>query len=133
MVTIKAGGRELALVFNIDSMDELEERLGVPIDLTNLRETIVDKLTDRHTLLTVIYTLARQGEFMAGCEPDFDETWLKRHIKPGRQMPLHASVVQALAEGLMMETAEGDDDEDVDVVLEEIKKKQGPSASASGA
>ena len=132
MVNVKVGGRELALAFTVDAMDELEKRLGEPIDLTTLQQAIVSKLADRRVLLAVACILAQQGEYLAGRDPDFDETWLRRHAKPGQQISLHASVVQAIAEGLSMETGETDENAEVDVVLEELKKKQARAGSATG-
>lgn len=120
---IKAGGRELALLFNVEAMDEIETLLGAAIDLTNLQEQIIDRIRDRHALVKVVYALAREGELAAGREADFDETWLKRNLKPGQQLRLYASAIEAITEGLRMETSEGSEDEEVDVVLAELKKK----------
>lgn len=120
---IRVGGRELALLFTVDAMDELEEILGVGIDLTNIHDTVIKRIQDRHDLVHVLYVLARQGEYAQGREPDFDETWLKRNIRPSRQIAIHVAVINAITAGLTMETGEGGEDEEVDVVLEEIKKK----------
>lgn len=120
---IKAGGRELALLFNVEAMDEIETLLGAAIDLTNLQEQIIDRIRDRHALVKVVYALAREGELAAGREADFDEAWLKRNLKPGQQLRLYASAIEAITEGLRMETNEGSEDEEVDVVLAELKKK----------
>ena len=120
---IKVGGRELALLFTVEAMDELEEILGVGIDLTNIHDTVIRGLGDRHTLVHVLYVLARQGEFAQGREPDFDETWIKRNLKPSRQVAVHVAVINAITEGLTMETVTDSEDEEVDVVLQEIKKK----------
>lgn len=124
---IKVGGRELALVFTVAAMDEIEELLGAQVNLSNLQESIVARLSDRHDLVKIVYAMARQGEYAMDCKPDFDLDWLKRHMRPGQQMQLHAAVVEAMAEGLTMETG-GDDGDEVDVVLEEIKKKRRASA-----
>lgn len=120
---IKAGGRELALLFNVEAMDEIETLLGAAIDLTNLQEQIIDRIRDRHALVKVVYALAREGELAAGRDADFDEAWLKRNLKPGQQLRLYASAIEAITEGLRMETNEGSEDEEVDVVLAELKKK----------
>lgn len=122
---LSVGGRKLALVFNVAAMDEIEERLGVQIDLANMQETIVQKLVDRRTLVAVIAAMARQGQALSGDNDLIDEEWLKARLKPGAQMKLHALAVQAMSEGLLMESGEdGGDDVAVDVVLEELKKKR---------
>ena len=123
MITMKIGGREFALLFNVEAMDELEAILGISIDLTNLQEALIGRLRDRHDLVHVFYVLARQGEYETGREPDFDEQWLRRRMRPGSQLQVHAKVVEAIADGLKMES-ETEKDEEVDVVLAELKKKR---------
>lgn len=125
MITIKAGGRKLALDFNMAAMDELEGVLGEAIDITNLQDAVVSKLRDRKTLMGVFYVLAREGEIKAGRKPDFDREALARSIRPAQQLQIQFAVIRAMTEGMTMETDDGDGDDEVDVVLEEIKKKQG--------
>lgn len=122
----KMGGRELALIFNVEAMDEIEERLGLKIDLSNLQKDLVHGLNDRHVLVAVAAIMMREGMIVKGIDPDIDETWVKRNMKPGRQLGLHAAVLEGITLGMSMENAaDNDDDAEVDVVLEELKKKQG--------
>ena len=120
---LKVGKRELALLFTMDAIEQLEKRLERPIGLSEIKEALIDKLDDRKTLIAVVNELARQGEYEMGFTPDFDESWLMRHLKPGQTTRLQVAVIGAIAEGLNAETTSGDDEE-VDVVLEEIKKKR---------
>ena len=120
---IKMGGREFALLFNVEAMDDLEKVVGGPLDLTNLQHELFAKLTDRHVLTEAAYILAMAGERARGREADVDLTWFKSRLKPGAQMRLYTRVIEALTDGIVMETGEGSDEDEVDVVLAELKKK----------
>ena len=120
---IKMGGREFALLFNVEAMDELEKVVGGPLDLTNLQQELFAKLTDRHVLTEAAYILAMAGERARGRAADVDLAWFKSRLKPGAQMRLYTKVIEALTDGLVMETSEGSDEDEVDVVLAELKKK----------
>lgn len=117
------GGREFALLFNVEAMDELERVVGGPLDLTNLQQELFAKLTDRHILTETAYILAMAGERARGRAADVDLAWFKSRLKPGAQMRLYTKVIEALTDGLVMETSEGSDEDEVDVVLAELKKK----------
>jgi len=124
MTTFKAGGRELALCFNLSAMDALEQELGQPIELADVKERIVEQTKERKKLLTILRVLAEEGAAVAGSEPP-EEAWLKRHVRPGDLPRAQVAIFEAVAAGMSMETADGDEDEEVDVVLEELKKKAG--------
>lgn len=129
MVHIKLGGRKLALDFTLAAMDEMEAALGKPVELDNLKENVVDELRCHRKLIGITIALARQGAIAEGTELDIDEAWLSRKLKPARLVQLQAEVLQALTEGMTMETETGDNpDEEVDVVLEEIKKNDAAEA-----
>lgn len=127
MTRFKMGGRELALAFTIGAMDRLEERLGEPIELESIKETIVAQLKDRHKLVTILAILSAEGAALDGGEA-VDEAWLKQHVRPGMLPRAQMAVLEAVADGLRMESGEGDEDEEVDAVLEELKKKPAQGA-----
>ena len=118
MKQIKVGGRELALDFTMDAMDQMEVALGEKIDLSNLQTSVVDKTADRKALLAVLHCMTQPDE--RGERVTLD--WLKMHVRPGQLVMLRRAVLDAMTEGMSMETEEADEDEEVDVVLEEIKK-----------
>lgn len=128
MVHIKLGGRKLALDFTLAAMDEMEAALGKPVELDNLKENVVDELRCHRKLIGITIALARQGAMAEGKELDIDGAWLSRKLKPARLVQLQAEVLQALTEGMTMETEESDEDGEVDVVLEEIKKNDAAEA-----
>lgn len=128
MTKIKVGGRELALAFTIGAMDAMERTSGKPVDLENVKESIVEMLKDRRSLISLLVILAREGEELEGRTLDVDEEWFKKHMRPGALPKVQVAVLDAVADGMRMEAAEGEEDEEVDVVLEEIKKKQEQTA-----
>lgn len=126
MITFKAGGRELALAFTLGAMDEIERRTGDKIDLQNVKDTVVESVKDRKKLVTVLAVLAAEGEASEGRLYDGGEAWLNRHMRPGLLPKAQIAVLEAVTEGMSMESAEGDENEEIDLVLEELKKKQEP-------
>lgn len=128
MKRFKAGGRELALVFTLAVMDRLEQELGKPIDLNDIKETIIEETQDRHKLVRLLLIMAEEGAAAEGQTLDVDAAQLSRLMRPGDLVKARLAVLEAATEGMSMETAEGDEGEEVDLVLEEIKKKQEPGA-----
>jgi hypothetical protein len=116
MVTIKIAGREIGLAFTLDAMDALErlQDKGEPLDMTMLAEAV----KDRHQLLDVCAVLANAG---GSC--DVDAAWLSARVRPGQLPKLTVAVLNAISEGMRMELDDGDEDEEVDVVLEDLRKK----------
>ena len=125
MTTINVGGRELALILTLDALDAIEQRFDKPM-ATNA-EGLTSMLGERRSLVALLCILACQGEYMAGREPDFDETWLARRLSPGQLPAVQNAVLSAILEGMRMEG--GQDEGDVDLVLEELKKKAKPAGS----
>ena len=115
MTTINVGGRELALILTLDALDAIERRFDKPM-ATNA-EGLTGMLGERRSLVALLCILACQGEYMNGRDPDFDETWLARHLSPGRLPAVQNAVLSAILEGMRMEGGQ-DDDGDVDAVLE---------------
>ena len=119
-VPLKIGGRTLALAFNLNAMCELQE--SVPdFDLNKL----ADYVRTPDGLRTMITVLARQGEVLAGRIPDITKEWIGAHLSPSpqRMATVQVAVLNALAEGMRMETDDDETDE-TDEVLAEIKKKE---------
>ena len=128
MITFKAGGRELALAFTLSAMDEIERKTGEKIDLQNVKETVVEGLRDRRKLIMMLEIMAREGEAIEGRTFDGGEAWLTQHVRPGMLPKAQIAILEAVTEGMSMESTEGEENEEVDLVLEELKKKQEPGA-----
>ena len=121
MTTIKAGGRTYTLYFTLAAMDEIEDALGEP--LTFEENQLTEIMTDRRKAMKVFTAFANQGEIAQGREGDLTVKSISRTIRPGEIMKLENAIVAEIVAGARMET-ETDDDAEVDVVLEELKKKE---------
>lgn len=122
MVGIKVGGREWPLAFTLDAMDELEQRTGKTIDQLTFR---VKTRQDRETLLQTLEVLMAEGAVGTGMStPTAQE--LRAAMRPGELMGALVAVSDAISAGMAMETEEDSGPAEVDLVLEEIKKKEKP-------
>lgn len=119
-IQLKIGGRTLALRFDLNAMVAMEETIP-DFDIGKLS----DYVRTPSGLLDMILILAREGEEAEGRTLDIDKKWLGRHLtpSPAKIAKVHVVVLDTLREGLNMET-EDEDEGEVDVVLEEIKKKE---------
>lgn len=61
----------------------------------------------------------------AGEEPDLTDKWVMRALKPVQLVPTVNAIVDAMNEGMRSEIPEEKPQGPVDVVLEEVKKKDG--------
>lgn len=126
MIKFSVGGRELALAFTLGAMDKIEARLGQPVDINNVKESVVEQTTDRKKLVEMLTILAEEGEAIIGRDDGVDKSWIMSHLRPGMLPRAQIAILGAVAEGMSMESADGDEDKEIDVVLEEIKKKAAP-------
>lgn len=118
--TVKIAKRTFPLAFTLGAMEELEQK----IENFNLSK-LQDYVKSPSGLLDILLALMRQGELLEGRILDVDRAWLSSHLSPSpiRMAPIQIAIMNALSDGLSME-AEEDDGGAVDVVLEEIKKKE---------
>ena len=118
---LKIGKRTFALAFTADALADLEETIE-NFDIAKVSETT----KSMKTLLDVVTALAKAGEDLEGRTLDVDRRWFGSHISPAplSVTKVQVAVLNALAEGFRMETEAGDEDGEVDVVLEELKKKE---------
>lgn len=118
-VTIKIGKREFALAFTLDAMAQLEKT----IEGFNLGDLAQYPRTAKG-LGDMIFAMAQQGELLAGRTLDVDRTWIGAHMSPSpaKVTGYQLAVLDCLNAALAMETEEGEEGEQ-DEVLNEIKKK----------
>ena len=128
MKRFKVGGRELALVFTLAAMDKMEEAFGQQINLEDIQKTVVDATNDRKKLVQVIFIMAEEGAALNGEPFDLDAAWFSRHMRPGDMVRARLAVLDAVTDGMSMEAADDSDSGEIDLVLEELKKKQEPGA-----
>lgn len=121
MTTVKIAGREWPLKFTLDAMDAIEAATGKTIDALTFR---VKTRQDREELLAVLAELLRAGS----PGEDTPDAALRAALTPGELMSAMRRISDAISEGMRMETDAPAEDEAVDVVLEELKKKESPGA-----
>lgn len=117
---IKIGGRTFALAFNVNVMEALEDTIN-GFDIGDIAE-YVKKPGGLKDILTV---MAAEGEDIEGRTLDVDRKWFGRHmgITGPALTKIQIAIYDTMREAMTMET-ENDDEGEVDVVLEEIKKKE---------
>lgn len=122
MTEIKIAGRTFALAFTLNAMIEMQQQIP-DFSMTKISEYP----RTPEGLRTIILALAREGEYLEGRKLDIDAAWLGSHIKPSpaRIAKIQTAIVQAIMEGMELENDDGSDEE-TDVVLEEIRKKETP-------
>lgn len=125
---IKVAGRTFELLFNYAALAELYEA----IEGFDLGE-ILTYVKAPKFLPVLIAILARAGEAAAGRTLDVDAAWFASHMRPSpvSVMKIQVAVNETLADGMLMETEEEETGE-VDVTLEELKKKGTPDGLPSG-
>ena len=77
-------------------------------------------------LLTVLFLLAQEGAIAQGKPLDVDRKWFGAHIPASKSciVKIHEAIVNTMLDYMEMETAEEDENQEVDVTLEELKKKE---------
>ena len=125
---LKIGKRTFALAFTADAMAKFEETIE-GFDLSKVSE----QTKSMRTLLDSITILAEAGEDLEGRKLDVDRKWFGAHLSPAPLSVAKAqiAVLNAFAEGFRMEAETEDDDGEVDLLLEEVKKKETDSAGGS--
>lgn len=122
---VKIGRRTFALAFTMDAMAVIQDR----IDNFNLHE-LTNYVKSPRSLVDILDALAQQGELLEGRTIDVDRAWFGSHMSPSplNVNKLHMAVLNALSDGLAMNAeAEDEDNGEVDVVLEELRKKEKPA------
>ena len=132
MSVIKIGGQEIALKFTMRALCRMEDVVGEQIDLETISDKLRSWLKNPRTLMKIAALLADEGETAQGRTFGKDSEWFVDNTSPSDLGDLVRSVSVAIAEGMGMETGQPDEDEEVDLVLEEIKKKATPAKQLTG-
>lgn len=113
MITAKVGGVDTPLKFTLNAMDAIENATGKFVgELTFSVKTA----EQRQQLLEVLVALISAGGGSATVDT------LREEMTPGELLMAIYRVTDAINEGMSMETETPDEDEEVDVVLQELKK-----------
>lgn len=116
IITIKE--KKIPLLFNMLAFGDVEECVGSLADLNG----ILNGEKRIKSLIKMITIMGNQGLEENGEKPTLDEKWVGRNMKPHALGEYQIAVVNAITEGMAMET-EQDNDAERDLVLEEIEKK----------
>ena len=116
---IKIKKKEFPLVFSLGTLQRMEEFID-DFDLTK----VDDILRSTKGLLDILYCLAEQGAIAEGRSLEEDRAWFGANAPAAQRwiIQAHTIIVDTLVDGMSMET-DDEDDAEVDVVLEELKKK----------
>lgn len=117
--TVKIAKRTFPLAFTLGAMEELDQKIK-NFNLARLQ----DYVKTPSGLLDILLALMRQGAILEGKTLDVDRQWLSSRLSPApmRMAPIQVAILNALSDGLTMEAEQ--DEGEVDVVLEELKKKE---------
>ena len=116
---IKIGDRTFPLSFTLRTLIRMQE------DLPDFNDDFNKYITTAKGLMNTIYYLAMSGAALEDKELDVSLDWMAERIPANRKklQEIQKTVVNVLVEGNRMETEEEENqDREVDVVLEEIKK-----------
>lgn len=121
MAAVKVNGQSYPLRFDLDAMEQIEDRFG------GTREMLEAIRGGQGTkaVKQVFVILANNYREWAGLVPDLDEGVL-RHAELSVFRQIGNCIKEAMEEGMRSETAAGGkaDDEAHDVFLEEIEKEE---------
>ena len=118
-IQLQIGGREFPLKFTLRTLIRMQE------DLPDFNDDFNTYITTAKGLMNTIYYLAMSGAALEDKELDVSLDWMAERIPANRKklQEIQKTVVNVLVEGNRMETEEEENqDREVDVVLEEIKK-----------
>ena len=124
---VKIGGREFPLSFSLKTMLRLQEDVE-GFDMNKIDEFV----RSPGGLLDLMYEMAVSGAALADQKLDVSKDWMAERIpfSMKRLADIQVEIVQTLTDGMEMETEEEENaGREVDVVLEDIKKKDGKTGS----
>lgn len=121
--TVTIGGREFPLAFTLNTMINLQDEFP-DFDFSNINEM----LAKPKGIVDIMFQLAASGAALEEKELDISKKWLAERIPANIKsiQRIQEAVIGALTDGMEMETEKAEnEDREVDVVLEDIKKKDG--------
>ena len=119
----KFGDKVYHAAFNLNALEKMAEIAG-PDEKGNGLDVnqLLQLFSSQRGLLKGLLILLREGEALGGPAVDIDEAWLSANLSPAEHMWIQHKLAAIYVEGMRMETAM-DEDEEVDEVLEQLKKK----------
>lgn len=125
MSKIRFGRREVAPLFDLVAWEAIEEEYGDMSEALAKLSTEDNAAERRKTTLSLAVILCNNRLEAEGKAPDITLKELTRGVPPKRLPEVRLAVIEAINRGMHSDYDE-DNEEPVDVVLEEIAKKQNP-------
>ena len=119
MTKVEIGGKTYRLCLNMDAMAELEEEFGLKVEFSG--KWFKTMMKSWKSMTDFFAVLARQGMILKG-EKAQTRDEIARKIKPGATSKMSVAIWKEIENAMNMETEEGDESDEVDVVLEELRK-----------
>ena len=144
---IRIGGREIPMTLTTFEMIAIQEEIGCTVgqlrdEVFGLKQNLetdeytFDMVEDKDKLLRfgrLIKILGNAGLEEAGKEPDLNEKWVLRHMKPAMIVPYLIAISNVINDAMRMEYAEKNSGSGpVDEVLEEENRKKDPGSLPTG-
>ena len=122
MITTKAGGRELCLWWDLEAWFEVEEKLGSIEKMT--KRILGDDEQPARASAALICACVNAGYRRSGSKERIDENWLNDNVGAKAFKRLNTLARRAYIEGMAREENEEESETAVDVVAQQIKKKE---------
>ena len=122
---VKIGGRDFPLAFTLKTLIGMEQTIE-GFDFSK----IVEQVQKPAGMLNVLYLLAETGAELEEKTLEVDRDWmaLRIPVNMNRLSKIQVEIMDTLTDGMSMETEDDEDDKEVDVVLDDIKKKEATGA-----
>lgn len=118
--TVTVGGRTLHLEFGVPAYIELEKHFGSHAEF---RRRTGENDNPYEAYVTLVCVCANNGARRRGEPQDMTTDWLMDNLSKREMDRAISAAISAYVKGSSCETL-SDEDEDVDVVAEEIEKKE---------
>lgn len=119
-LTMKTGERSFTLRYDVQAMADAEEKYD---SFDALSAMTGGKKAPVKATLDMLAYMANAGARHAGETPDFTADWFRENLTPVQLDRAKIMIQQAIMVGLYRENP-ADDDAEIDVVLEKIRKKK---------
>lgn len=120
MAHITINGKDIPLVFDMEAFGQVEEEVGSLVELNE----ILNGKTRIKNLVKMVRIMGNIGLADSGAKADLTDAKLNKAMKPSELAQYQIAIMNAITDGMKMETEEEEDPKkEKDLVLEEIQKK----------
>ncbi len=113
--------REIPLLFDLAALAEITDQIG---EMSDFGEMFKGHKRVKNTIKLIVI-LGNEGLEVSGQKPDLTEKFVGRHLHPSELMTAQMACINAVTDGMRVETKQ-DEDKPRDLTLEEIEKKSTP-------